>query len=135
MVTAGPSDLGDAYRFLYTRNIQPPIVSSGISLYCHPYRAISGVSEPDDASREVLGSYTLTGKLTDTKQRAWVASTQRVLEQAASRANTVQEVTTQETRIGTDTALRWVADLVAKHAAADADEPDPDNPPGGKDKA
>jgi hypothetical protein len=63
------------------------------------------------------------------KQRRWVASTQRILEQAAVRANAVEEATTQETRIGTNTALRWVADLVARHASV---EDDPDS--GSKDK-
>jgi hypothetical protein len=133
MLVAGPSDLGDAYRFLYTRDIQPPVVSPGISLYCHPYRAITGMTDADGASRQVLGSYTLSGKVGGGRQRPWVASTQRILEQAAVRANTVEEKTTQETRIGTDTALRWVADLVAKHAAnADADE---DSSPADKEQA
>jgi hypothetical protein len=129
MTLGGPSDLGDTYRFLYTRDIQPPVLSPAISLYCHPYRAVTGISDPDDTSREVLSSYTLSGRVPGIKQRRWVASTQRILEQAAVRANAVEEATTQETRIGTNTALRWVADLVARHASV---EDDPDS--GGKDK-
>jgi hypothetical protein len=118
METAAQSELGNTYRFLYTHEPGPPVVSPGISLYCHPHRALSGLAEPDDTSSEKLRSYTLTGKVRTVKQSHWVTASQRILEQAAVRVSAAADTSTDEARKGAEDALRWVSDLIAKHAAA-----------------
>jgi hypothetical protein len=124
MERAAPSDLGKTYRFLYTPEPQPPVLSPGISLYVHPHKTISATLETDESSTRILHDYTLTGKIRTVKQSQWVASSQRILEQAAIRLNSASETSSDEVQLGAGTALRWVADLIAKHAAADekADE-------------
>jgi hypothetical protein len=121
MEMAHKDDLGNTYRFVYMPQPHKPVVSGGISLYCHPYSAITGTSVVDQTSERVLRDYTLTGKVPNTKQFRWVASSQRILEQAAVKVNTAADAATEEAREGAETALKWVADLIAKHAIAQPD--------------
>jgi hypothetical protein len=118
MESAAQSDLGSAYRFLYTQDSMPPVLSRGITLYCHPNQALSSDSQ-DEASNQILRDYTLLGKVRAVKQSAWVATSQRILEQAAERVSAASEKSTAEVRAGADNALRWVSELIAKHAAQD----------------
>jgi hypothetical protein len=118
MESAAQSALGSAYRFLYTQDSTPPVLSPGITLYCHPNQALSRESQ-DEASNQILRDYTLLGKVRAVKQSAWVATSQRILEQAAERVSAASEKSTAEVRAGADNALRWVSELIAKHAAED----------------
>jgi hypothetical protein len=112
--------LGQAYRFLYVRGWQPPPNSSSISLYCHPYREMERI-HADSASESLLNEYTLAGRLGDLLQSpdapAWISTSQRVLEQNVSRFE-ADPVSDQEAAIsaGQKNALRFVADVLAKHA-------------------
>jgi hypothetical protein len=121
MVQPGAGEgLGQAYRFLYVRGWQPPPNSSSISLYCHPYREMERV-QADLASESLLNEYTLAGRLGDLFRSpdtpAWISTSQRVLEQNVSRlaADPVSDQEVAESA-GQKNALRFVADVLAKHA-------------------
>jgi hypothetical protein len=127
METVEQADLGNAYRFLYMPEPHPPPLSRGISLYCHPHHVAAGTPEADASSARVLNDYTLAGKVGTVKQSRWVAASQRILEQAAVKVSSAADTSTQEVRDGAENALRWVAGVIAKHAAVDASRKDKEN--------
>lgn len=118
MLVPGESHLGMTYRFLYSAESRPYEPSPGITLYCHPHRTLAGSSTLDEASDRLLNQYTLRGRLRPMKQKKWVASSQRVLEQAALRVSNVSG----EGREAAEDALKWVADVIARHASRDEPE-------------
>jgi hypothetical protein len=119
--------LREAYRFLYVRSWQPPPNSPTVALYCHPYREMQDV-QSDPASERLISEYTLVGRvpelLKSAARPAWVATAQRVLEQNIGAFSIAPENAERAAVVdGQKNAVRFVADMLARHAQAD-DTPD-----------
>jgi hypothetical protein len=112
--------LAATYRFLYVRSWQPPPNSPTVSLYCHPYREMQDV-QTDAASERLISEFTLAGRVPDLLQSAarpaWVATAQRILEQNIGGFAVAPENEERAAVVdGQKNAVRFVADLLAKHA-------------------
>jgi hypothetical protein len=134
--------LGAAFRFLFSGSGAAP-ASPAISLYCHPdtvQREVSGSYgiEPAD---DKLGYLTLAHsdecrRLLQTKAETpgWLAKSQRVLEQSAAELNRSEppEDNPSATRAGSERALSFVADTLARYATSQPsgapDQPNPEEP-------
>jgi hypothetical protein len=113
---AGPA-IEAVYRFLFGTGPQPVPHTPAASLCCHPFRG-QDQQAPDAWGNELLDRYTLSAQLGEELRGpdntpAWLAGAQRRLEQSA--ANLLTE-NNEAVERGRQEALRFVADVMARHA-------------------
>ena len=120
--------LGEAYRFLFAREPQPPPASGAVFMYCQPYRVPGAAPrglppdelEASNAARDTLGAVYEQ----EENVPAWLAASQRYIEQsklefgkAASSAMRPSEANSRSLGATADT-LRQIQDIVAEVALA-----------------
>jgi len=127
--------LNRAYRLLYLMQRSAPPKSEGVVIYCHPDSAAYQATrqrfrgaeheffhDRRAASTRAVQEFTLAGRLPQTLEGneitpSWIAARQRSLE--CSLATIVAEPESDEQaakQSGTETALRFAADVYAKYA-------------------
>ena len=122
VLTENTDALGQAYRFLYLPEWHEAPKSPGIALYCHPRRH-SHSNRVDETSESLLEDVTLMGRVGEGglggSNPSWLSTAQRVLEQSATPLS-VQPSNDEEKAIasGRRDALRFVADVLAKHSSS-----------------
>lgn len=85
------SAISETYKFLSGSNPEYASVSQGVAVYCHPNRASSSSEAPLLSESAVVSAYSAAAEAARAKLNqpgpspAWVATTQRVLEQVTSR--------------------------------------------------
>jgi len=109
------------YLFLYARKPGLLPKSAAVSLQCHPLQLIRQTASI--ASQQLLKNFTLAGTLGRAlsgaqKSHAWVTGSQRSLEQvAATLGEASANEVSQAIASGTENALRFTAELLAKAAS------------------
>lgn len=84
-------DIAETYRFLAGSNPGYAGLAKGVAVYCHPNRASPSADEPLQSESPVVSAYSAAAEAARVKMNqpgpspAWVATTQRVLEQVTSR--------------------------------------------------
>ena len=121
MADPGSDDaLGQSYRFLFNPDWQSPAGSGAVSLYCHPWHALSA-GALDSTSDKILHDVTLVGRVADEQfaieENAWLVSAQRVLEQSATTLACEPTAEDQASNEGRRTALEFIANSFAKYAS------------------
>jgi hypothetical protein len=121
--------LAETYEFMIGDPSIKASTSSSISLYCHPARAVAVASEPISLADDLKEQYL---KVKETVQLAierggsmpvWIASIQRILEQAMSRAASRDAKDNEAVMRGLASALKYVDQILAdpslSHPSAD----------------
>jgi hypothetical protein len=122
------SALAEAYHFLYDDMEDLPPASPALSLYCHPSRVKQLEQQPDALDQAgMLNQYTLakgeTLKILESKENtpAWVASSQRYLEQSMGEMlkGDPDSYTSKPspTRQGVEEALSFLSKVLESHAS------------------
>jgi hypothetical protein len=125
--------LAAAFRFLFNNSGVAP-ASPAISLYCHPDTVRPEVSDSYgiEPTAGKLGQLTLAHndecrQLLQTKDKTpgWLAKSQRVLERSVAELDRTApfEETRSATRAGSERALSFVADVLARYATAQPSDP------------
>jgi len=112
--------ISETYKFLIGDPSIKASTSAAISLYCHPSRALSVASEPASLPPELLTEYNKIKQAMEAMAArgepmpGWMAATQRVVEQAISRASvTGAHGTSNEAAVrGVASALRYVDQML-----------------------
>jgi hypothetical protein len=114
----GHTALGETYRFIIGDPSIKASASSSVCVYCHPSRAVQMRPEPDYLPGELLQQYALLKHLVTStfaregKLPAWVATTQRVVEQAISR--TADSPADDPSVQGLTAALKYVQKMISE---------------------
>jgi hypothetical protein len=120
--------LGQAFGFLFNATGTAPS-SPAIALYCHPDYVRSEISSGYgiESAEGKLGELTLAQsdecrRLLQSKDEApgWLSKSQRVLEKSAAELERTEpfESTRSSTRAGSERALSFVADVLARYATS-----------------
>jgi hypothetical protein len=134
--------LGQAFGFLFNATGTAP-AAPAIALYCHPDYVRSEVSSAYgiESSEQAFGALTLAQsdecrRLLQSKDEApgWLSKSQRVLEKSAAELERTEplESTRSATRAGSEAALSFVADVLARYATSQppsGEHSDKDNAP------
>jgi len=111
--------LAKTYRFIIGDPSIPAATSSSVSVYCHPARATSAPAAPSSEHSDLMRQF---AKVEEAIQSiaaasgplpAWLASTQRIVEQAVARVADPKELDSAAAR-GVASALKYVERLVER---------------------